>query len=192
MALVWARQTALGLIMVRSQATTKPSASPVRSRSLARTKAAAWMEALWPRSIDLGCGGLSSVAIGVASNRNETDFRCLCFGRSLSVDHTAERPDWAGEAPARLPEDDTAWLSLVVKSFPDHQFAFFASSCRARQRSLDKAKGRQFDPPAAKILRHATNFALPFCGVVAKDQKLQTCTPSRFEVLIFSLSICVP
>jgi hypothetical protein len=62
-ALVWACQTALGLMMVRSQAITKPSASPVRRRSLPRMKAAAWTEALWPRRIDLGCGGRSSTDI---------------------------------------------------------------------------------------------------------------------------------
>lgn len=41
-ALVCALHTARGLMIVRSQTTTKPSASPVTRRSLRRMKAAAW------------------------------------------------------------------------------------------------------------------------------------------------------
>jgi hypothetical protein len=62
-ALSWACQTARGLITARSQTTTKPSASPVKRRSLRRTNVAAWTCVLCPRKMHFGCAGRSSVAM---------------------------------------------------------------------------------------------------------------------------------
>lgn len=58
-----ALHTALGLMMVRSQSTTLPSASPVTRRSLCLMKAAACTWALWPRKIALGAGGESAISV---------------------------------------------------------------------------------------------------------------------------------
>lgn len=52
----WALQTARGRMMVRSQSTTQPSASPVARRSFCLTNVAACTWALCPRNIAFGDG----------------------------------------------------------------------------------------------------------------------------------------
>lgn len=79
----WALHTARGLMIVRSQTTTNPSASPVTSRSLLRTNAAACTCALCPRRMERGWAGCAGT--GAAEVDILFFFFCVCVYGSSPV-----------------------------------------------------------------------------------------------------------